>query len=150
MTAVCEGSTVSVHYTGRLEDGSVFDSSREREPLQFVAGSGNLIEGVSQGVLGMEEGESKTVTVPPEKGYGYPNPELKQTIPKSEVPEGIKVGDRLQAVAGGQQFSVWVSSIADDQVEVDANHPLAGHTLEFELEVVSVGPAEEQQFEAEG
>ena len=132
------GDLVDLHYEGRFEDGTVFDSSRERDPLQFTAGSGQLIEGVSHAVLGMVSGEKKTVTIPPEKGYGNPNPALRQSIARDQLPEQVSVGDQLRAVYGEQEIPVWVTEMDDDQAVVDANHPLAGKTLVFDLEIVGV------------
>ena len=138
MAEIKKGDKVSIHYTGRLEDGTEFDSSREREPLAFEAGSEELIPGVSQGVVGMKEGESKTITVPPEKGYGEHRPELLQRVPKEQLPDDVEVGAKLQAQAGSQTFPVVVSAIEGEEAVVDANHPLAGKTLVFDVEVVGV------------
>jgi peptidylprolyl isomerase len=143
MAEVNKGDVVQIHYTGRLEDGSVFDSSQDREPLRFVAGSGQLIPGVSEAVLGMQEGEKKTVTVPPDKGYGLRNPALQQTVPRGDLPDQVAAGDQLRAVHQGKEFPVWVSEVNDQTAKIDANHPLAGKTLTFDLEVVSVAPAAE-------
>jgi len=143
MTQVNQGDVVRIHYTGRFEDGNVFDSSRERDPLEFVAGGSNVIPGVSQAVIGMNEGESKTVTVPPDMGYGPRNPALEQTVPTEQLPDGVKEGDQLRAVQGDREIPIWVRKMDAENTTVDANHPLAGQTLVFELEVVSVGGGEE-------
>jgi len=137
MASVSPGDVVRVHYTGSLEDGTVFDSSREGEPLEFEAGSEQLIEGVSSAVIGMVEGESRTVTVPPEKGYGHYDETLAHALAKSDVPEGVEIGDMLRAMRGEEEIHVWVSEIKEDEIILDANHPLAGKTLVFELELVS-------------
>lgn len=140
MSAVQAGDTVRIHYTGRLaEGGEVFDSSREREPLEFVAGSDKLIPGVSKAVIGMAPGESKKVSVAPEEGYGAHDPRLEQQVPRSALPDEAKVGDQLVAMtADEQRIPVVVRELGDDIARLDANHPLAGQTLEFELEVVEV------------
>lgn len=138
MSEVREGDRVKIHYTGRLPDGRVFDSSEGRDPLEFTAGGREVIPGVSEAVVGMKEGEAKTVTVPPEKGYGSHDDRLVQSVPKSSLPEGADVGDQLRATGGGKEFTVWVREIQDEQVKLDANHPLAGETLEFELQLVEV------------
>lgn len=138
MSTVNQGDVVQVHYTGRLENGTVFDSSREREPLEFVAGGGGVIEGVSQAVLGMSEGESKTVTVPADQAYGARNESLKQTVSRNQLPEGVNEGDQLRAVQGEQEIPVWVRKLDNDSAIIDANHPLAGQTLTFDLELVSI------------
>lgn len=139
MSAIKTGDQVSIHYTGQLEDGTVFDSSREREPLDFTAGGSDVIEGVSEAVLGMQQGESKTVVVPPEKGYGTHNPQLVQTVNRGDLPEETEVGQWLTAVSGDQQYPVLVKELSDESATIDANHPLAGRQLQFDIEVVGVG-----------
>ena len=138
MSEVAKGDTVKIHYTGRFSDGTVFDSSQEREPLEFVAGEENVISGVSQAVIGMNEGDKKTVTVPPEEAYGPRNPALEQTVPRSQLPEGVRVGDQLRAVQADREIPIWVRKLEENDAVVDANHPLAGKTLVFDLELVSV------------
>lgn len=137
MSQVSQGDVVRVHYTGRLADGTVFGSSQEREPLVFVAGEGTMIQGVSKAVLGMRAGESKTVTVPPEEGFGQRDPALEQTVPRSQLPDQVQEGDQLQAVQGDREIPIWVRELGDETAVIDANHPLAGQTLEFDLELVS-------------
>jgi peptidylprolyl isomerase len=138
MTRVRAGDVVAIHYEGRLDDGSVFDASGEGPPLRFAAGSEELIPGVSHAVIGMAEGESKTVTLPPEEAYGPRREDFVQRLPRNVLPEGAEVGARLSARAQGRAFEVVVREIADDHVVVDANHPLAGKTLVFHLTVVSI------------
>lgn len=139
MAQASKGDTVRLHYTGRLSNGTVFDTTSDSDPLQFTIGQGEVIDGVDQAVIGMEEGQQKTVTVTPEQGFGEHNAALKQTISRNELPGEIKVGDRLRAVQGDREIQVWVSELRDDEAVVDANHPLAGQTLTFELELVSIG-----------
>ncbi len=139
MSQVNQGDVVRVHYTGRLEDGTEFDNSRNRDPLEFVAGAGTVIQGVSQGVIGMSEGESKTVTVPPEEAYGERNPALEQEVARTDLPESVHEGAQLRAVQGDREIPVWVRKLDDDSAVIDANHPLAGKTLVFDLELVEVG-----------
>jgi FKBP-type peptidyl-prolyl cis-trans isomerase 2 len=138
MDQVTAGDVVQIHYTGRLDDGTVFDSSSGGDPLEFTAGSNELIDGVSRAVLGMQEGEKKSLTIEPEDGYGQRQPGLEQRVPRSSLPEGVSVGDRLSATAGGQTIPVWITEISDEAAVVDANHPLAGKTLTFDIELVSV------------
>jgi FKBP-type peptidyl-prolyl cis-trans isomerase 2 len=138
MSQVNQGDVVRVHYTGRLADGTVFGSSEERDPLVFVAGEGNVIRGVAEAVVGMSEGEKKTVTIPPEDGFGQRDPALEQTVPRSQLPDQVKEGDQLQAVQGDREIPIWVRELSEESALVDANHPLAGQTLEFDLELVSV------------
>ncbi len=139
MPQVNEGDTVRVHYAGRFEDGTEFDSSRDREPLEFVAGGGGIIHGVSFGVIGMNEGDTKTVTVPPEEAYGDRNPALEQTVTRADLPEGVHEGARLRAMQGDREIPVWVRKLDESSAVIDANHPLAGKTLVFDLELVGVG-----------
>ncbi len=129
---------VRVHYTGRLPDGRVFDSSRDRDPLEFVAGGPDVIAGISHAVVGMQEGQERTVTVAPEDAFGPRHEEMVQEVPRSALPEGVKVGDPLRAMSGDQELHLWVTGLSDDHAVVDGNHPLAGHTLEFDLELISV------------
>jgi peptidylprolyl isomerase len=138
MTQASQGDTVRIHYTGRFEDGRVFDSSVDRDPLEFTAGGRQVIPGVSNAVVGMEEGEKKTVTISPEEGYGDRNPALQQTIARDQLPDQVQEGDQLRAIQGNQEIPVWVRELGDDSAVIDANHPLAGQTLIFDLELVSV------------
>ena len=140
MNVVKEGSTVSVHYKGTLDDGEQFDSSYDRgEPIQFVVGSGNMITGFDNGVIGMSQGEKKTLILSPEEAYGQANPALVQKFSKSNFPEGyeFKVGDFVQAQGeNGQTAYAKIIGHDDNDAEVDFNHPLAGQTLTFELELI--------------
>ena len=138
MSHVSQGDVVRVHYAGRLEDGTEFDSSRDRDPLEFVAGADTVIQGVSHGVIGMSEGETKTIIVPPEEAYGERNPALEQTIASADLPEGVREGTQLRAVQGDREIPVWVRKLDDASAVIDANHPLAGKTLVFDLELVEV------------
>lgn len=140
MGAAKLGDQVKVHYTGRLEDGTVFDSTQDRAPLEFTAGGSEVIAGVSRAVIGMQPGESKTVEVAAEDGYGPRQPGLEQRVPRTLLPEGVKVGDPLHAKVGDENRTivVWVMELGEDSAVLDANHPLAGHTLTFDIELVSV------------
>lgn len=135
------GDTVSVHYTGRLEDGTVFDSSRGSEPLEFELGSGAVIEGFDQAVTGMEVGESREVRIAPEDAYGARREEMQLEVPRSELPEGLDPveGDMLGIqIAPGQQAVARIASVADESITIDLNHPLAGETLVFDIELVGI------------
>ena len=132
------GDRVQIHYTGRLEDGTVFDSSEGRDPLEFSAGGQEVIPGVAQAVIGMQQGESKTVVVSPEEAYGVRTPGLEQRIPRTLLPEEVQVGDRLQAKVGEQIILVWVVELGEEFGVIDANHPLAGQSLIFDIELVFV------------
>jgi peptidylprolyl isomerase len=139
MAAIAEGDRVKLHYTGRLEDGTEFDSSLGREPLEFVAGSQELIPGVSRGVIGMDVGEKKTVTCPPAEAYGERHEGLEFKVERSQIPEEAAVGAVLGLEAEGQQMRALLVELSDDHAVLDANHPLAGKTLVFDLEIVAVG-----------
>jgi peptidylprolyl isomerase len=136
MAGISAGEKVRIHYTAKLDDGTPVDSSEGKEPLEFEAGSDQLIPGVSNAVLGMQVGESKTVTVPPEQGYGEFHPQAVQQVEKKHFPPEVKEGDMFKAVTPGGEMMVRVSAVDDEMVTVDANHPLAGKTLIFDLEVV--------------
>ncbi len=141
MSEAKSGDTVRIHYTGTLEDKSVFDTSRERDPLEFTLGSGQVIAGFDEAVTGMGVGEAKTVTLPPEKAYGPLNPAARQPFPKDKFPEGmtVEVGSQLQLQsAEGHPLMVTVAEITDDHVILDGNHPLAGKDLTFDIELVEI------------
>ena len=133
-----EGSKVKVHYTGRFEDDNVFDSSLEREPLEFVVGEANLIPGFINALIGMNLGESKTILLNPEEAYGSYIEELVNEVPKEHVPESVEIGSMLQAQTEDGIVNVIVTNITENHVTVDANHPLAGKNLIFDLEVLEV------------
>lgn len=134
------GDTVRIHYTGKYEDGTVFDSSEGKDPLEFVAGSQQIIPGLDNAILEMSEGDQQTVTVPPEEAYGDREPALAQEVERSQLPEGVSEGAALEAEVGGQKTMLWVTELNDETAVVDANHPLAGKTLVFDVELVSVTP----------
>jgi peptidylprolyl isomerase len=135
------GDTVKVHYTGRLDDGRVFDSSKEKAPLELTLGREQVIPGFEQAVTQMEPGEAKTVTVPAEKAYGPRRPELVLAVDRTEIPESIDlaVGQKLKIQRNdGLVTVVSVAGVSDEKVTLDANHPLAGEDLTFDLELVEV------------
>jgi FKBP-type peptidyl-prolyl cis-trans isomerase 2 len=133
-------SKVKVHYTGRLEDGTIFDTSiaEGREPLEVELGLGQLIKGFESGLIDMVEGDKKTIELSVEESYGEPKPEFINEIPKENVPEGIQVGESLQGMGPQGPVNVQVIAVNEDTVTLDANHPLAGKRLIFDLEVVSI------------
>ena len=135
------GDTVKVHYTGKLEDGTVFDSSQGREPLEFTIGSGALIEGFEQAVVGMAPGEAKTVQIPSVEAYGPHHEEMVQEIEREVIPSEIEIdiGIRLQASQGeGPPLILTVVEMSESTITVDANHPLAGEDLTFEIDLVEI------------
>ncbi len=142
MAQAKDGDRVKVHYTGKLQDGTVFDSSQGGEPLDFIIGRGDLIPGFEEGVVGMKAGDKKTVSIPPEQAYGDRRDDLVVSVPKSSFPTNItpSVGQRLEMTqSGGNTLKVVVTEIEDEKVTLDGNHPLAGHTLQFDLELVGIG-----------
>ena len=141
MSTVKENDTVRVHYTGKLEDGQVFDSSLEREPLEITLGQGMLIPGFEKGLVDMKVNEKKTVNVPKEEAYGDVQKELFQEVSKENLPKEIKpeVGMGLMAKnPDGSERQLRVAEVKEDSIVVDANHPLAGKDLTFDLEVVEI------------
>jgi peptidylprolyl isomerase len=142
MTQAKNGDTVTVHYTGKLPDGSIFDSSEGEDPLVFTLGKEELIEGFEEGVLGMAVGEKKTVTITPDKGYGEPHDDMLLEVPLSEMPDDLEleVGDELELTnEEDEPMIVVVSQMNEDSVILDGNPPLAGETLIFDLELIAIG-----------
>jgi len=136
-----DGDAVKVHYTGTLEDGTEFDTSRDREPLEFTLGEGKLIPGFEEAVLGMQVGESKVVTIPADQAYGPYRDDLVSIVQRDELPEDFEpeVGQRLQAQqSDGQTVFVSVVEVSENSITVDANHPLAGKDLTFEIELLQI------------
>jgi len=140
MSKVNSNSTVTVNYTGRLEDGSIFDSSlnEDREPLKATLGQGQLISGFESGLIDMVVGDKKTIEIPHDEAYGGVNEDLLVEVPKTQVPEGVEVGARLQTIGPNGPSIVQVIEIKDEVVIIDANHPLAGKKLIFDLELLEV------------
>ena len=138
--AIKKGDTVFVHYTGTLDDGSEFDSSRDRDPLEFVVGGGMVIPGFEAAVEGKKTGNSVSVTIPPEKAYGEHSEEMVLVVPRSELPKHInpEPGAWLQLETEQGDLDVLISRVTDAEVELDGNHPLAGETLHFAIDIVDV------------
>lgn len=136
-----EGSKVKAHYTGRLTNNEEFDSSLKEggAPIEFVIGEGQLIPGFENGILGLAPGDKKTIEIPAVEAYGEYRDELLVTVPKSNAPQGVQVGQSLQAnMQNGEMVTFMVREINDDNVIVDANHPLAGQVLLFDIEILEV------------
>lgn len=133
------GKVVDVHYTGKLNDGSVFDSSEGREPLRFEIGSGQIIPGFESAIIGKNIGDRVTVTISPEEAYGEQREELFVKIPNDKLPGKVEVGQVLEATSeDGRSSQVLVHEVNEDHVVINGNHPLAGKELVFDIEVVSV------------
>lgn len=142
MTQVKAGDTVRIHYTGTLKDGTTFDSSAGRDPLQFEVGSGQIIPGLDAALPGMEVGERKVVEVACADAYGPSDPNMRQDVPREAIPAEIPLQKGLQLqmqTPQGQQVPVTVAEIGEETVTLDANHPLAGQDLTFDIELVSIG-----------
>ena len=140
MTQITNGSSVSVNYTGRLEDGTIFDTSIQegRTPLTATLGQGQLIPGFENGLIGMAIGEKRTIEIEPQDAYGEVNPQMVSEVGLTQVPEGVKEGDTLQGQNQYGPVQVVVKEVKESTVVLDMNHPLAGKKLIFDLEVVSV------------
>ncbi|HEX2836082.1 MAG TPA: peptidylprolyl isomerase [Thermoanaerobaculia bacterium] len=137
-----QGDVVHVHYRGTLDDGSVFDSSEGNDPISFTLGSGEVIPGFEQAIEGMSTGEKKTQKIEAENAYGERRDELVFTVDRDQLPPGndIEIGDMLRVgFPDGSSAAVQVAAMDDASVTLDANHPLAGKNLTFELELVSIG-----------
>ena len=141
MTQAKSGDTVRIHYTGTLDDGTEFDSSAGRDPLEFALGGGQVIPGFDSAVDGMTVGENKTVTIPADQAYGDRHEQLVQEVPKNALPEEIEpaVGMQLQSRSPeGQVMNLVVTEVAEETITVDGNHPLAGQALTFAIELVEI------------
>jgi peptidylprolyl isomerase len=141
MQEVKNGDKIKVHYHGKLRSGETFDSSQGREPLEFTVGSGQVIKGFDEGVKGMKVGDKKTVEIPVQDAYGEKQQEMMIEFPKDQFPSDMKpeVGMQLMMTNGsGQNFPVTIAEVKENSVVLDANHPLAGQDLIFDLELVSI------------
>ena len=135
------GDTVKVHYTGKLNDGTVFDTSADSEPLEFTIGEKQLIPDFEQAVAGMEPGESKSIQIDSENAYGPHHEEMVMVIERKDMPEGLnpQVNQRLQIQQqNGQSFVVTVTAVSEESVTMDGNHPLAGKDLNFDIQLTEI------------
>ncbi|MBO6718326.1 MAG: peptidylprolyl isomerase [Rhizobiaceae bacterium] len=145
MTEVKSGDVVRLHYTGKLEDGTQFGTSVGDEPLELRVGAGQIIAGLDKQIEGMTVGEKETVTIPVDEGYGPRDERQIDVVPRSAIPPNIElsIGGVLQAqTPDGRAIQLVVKDLDDTQVTVDANHPLAGHDLTFEVEIVEIVASE--------
>jgi peptidylprolyl isomerase len=141
MTKAKEGDTVKIHYTVRLEDGEIFDSTKGDEPFEFTIGSQRVIAGVEKAVTGMKVGETKRTTIPPEQGFGKRGEELSRTVNRSDLPDNIEpyIGQPLKMrQPEGRVKTVFISGMDEETVTLDENHPLAGRTLTLTIQLVGV------------
>jgi peptidylprolyl isomerase len=135
------GDTVKVHYTGRLDDGSEFDSSRDDSPLEFTIGKGDVIQGFESAIIGMTPGETKTITIPADEAYGQYNEEMVAVAERDQFPKNTspEIGQEYEMCnEEGKSLVMTVIEVSDSQITLDANHPLAGEDLTFDLELVEI------------
>ena len=140
---VKKGDKVKVDYTGTLEDGTVFDSSKGKAPIEFEVGSGKIIKGFDEAVLGMKRGEEKEIRIKPEEAYGQPRPELVKSIPRDKLPQDKEPKPGMMLMLSspdGRQLPARITEVSDTEVTIDLNHPLAGKTLIFKIKVVEITP----------
>jgi FKBP-type peptidyl-prolyl cis-trans isomerase 2 len=139
---ITKGSKVKVDYEGTFDDGSVFDSSKHGDhshPLEFEAGSGQVIKGFDDAVIGMEKGQEKTIKLKPEQAYGYVNAQMVQKIPREKVPKDQDIKAGMMVALGtpdGHQIPARIAEVTDEFITIDLNHPLAGKNLNFKIKVV--------------
>jgi peptidylprolyl isomerase len=141
MSNAASGDRVKIHYTGKLQDGTEFDSSAGRDPLEFELGSGQVIAGFDKAVEGMAVGDSKSVTIPPEDAYGPREDRMVQDVPKSALPEDLTPTEGMALQTrdqNGNAMRLTVTAVKEDSITVDANHPLAGKVLNFDIELVAI------------
>lgn len=141
MSVIKDGDTVKVHYTGTLEDGEIFDSSEGRDPLEFTMGTGQLIPGFEKAVLGLKVGDTTKANIPCAEAYGEHNPQMEVKVQKSQLPANMEpaIGMQLQLnQQNGQPIPCQVTNIEGEEITIDANHPLAGKDLTFNIEVVEI------------
>lgn len=146
---IAQNKIVKIHYKGTLEDGSVFDSSEGREPLEFLYGVGMIIPGLEEGILGLKVGDKKSIYIKAEKAYGPRMEEAMQEVPKSQLPEDIELSIGMQLAAQGPQgvIPVTIKDIKEESVLIDFNHPLAGKALNFDVEILDVKNATDKDIE---
>ena len=141
-TTIHKGNTVKVDYTGSLDDGTIFDASANHgQPLEFEVGSGQVIKGFDDGVMGMKVGEEKDIVIPPREAYGDYNPQMIKKIPRDKLPldQELKPGMMLMmSLSNGQELPVKIAAIDDKEVSLDVNHPLAGKTLHFKITIKAI------------
>ncbi|MFG0296480.1 MAG: peptidylprolyl isomerase [Maioricimonas sp. JB045] len=136
MSRIETGDTVELHYTSRTLEGGVLETSRPRDPLRFVAGGDDVIPGLSEAVIGMAVGEMKTVTLRPDEAFGRRRDTWKCHAPREALPHGTASGTQLAVTLDGESLDVWVARVSEEEVTLDANHPLADETLVIEFEIM--------------
>ncbi len=135
------GDQVRIHYETRSKQGNIIETSEHREPFEFTVGSTEVLEGLNQAVLGLRIGERKHVIVSPDQAFGYRDPRLQQNAPRIGILDRVEEGDQLAVTCSGHELDVWIRTVHEEEVILDANHPLAGESLVLDIEVVGIGPA---------
>ena len=146
MLNVAHGDAVRIHYSTRSMHGNVIETSEHREPFEFTVGGPEVIEGLSRAMIGMCIGEKRRVTVSPDQAFGFRDSKLQQHAPRIGLPERIEEGDQLAVKCAGRNLEVWIRSLQDDEVVLDANHPLAGESLILDIELISVQAGHESRM----
>lgn len=140
MNVVRHGDKVQLHYSTYAADGCVIETTGHRDPLEFVVGSPEIITGINRAVVGMRQGERRRIAVAPEHAFGFRDTRLLQVTPRLGLLEKVDEGDQLTAGVDGTELDIWVRTISGDEITLDANHPLAGESLVYEIEVAGVTP----------
>ena len=136
-----QGDTIKVDYTGTLENGQVFDSSKGKKPIEFEVGAGKIIPGLDKAVVGMEKDQEKEISIKPENAYGQPKEELKKEVPRSALPKGQEPKEGMGLMMNtpqGQQIPARIVKVTDEDITLDLNHPLAGKTLNFKIKIAEI------------
>jgi peptidylprolyl isomerase len=141
MLTANQGDQVQIHYSTRSMHGNVIETSEHREPFEFQVGGSEVIEGLSLAVVGMQVGQKKHVTISPDQAFGERDPKLQQHAPRFGLPEQVEEGDQLSAHCAGCDIDIWIRSVSDDELVLDANHPLAGESLILDFELMRIGSA---------
>ena len=140
MLTARQGDRVRIHYETRSKQDNMIETSEHREPFEFIVGSPDVIEGLNVAVLGLTIGEKKHVVISPDQAFGYRDPRLQQNAPRVALLDRVEEGDQLAVKCAGQDLDVWIRSVSDEEVSLDANHPLAGESLLLDIEVIEIGP----------
>ena len=140
MNVVRHGDSVRLHYTTYAADGCVIETSGQREPLEFCVGNPQIISGINRAVVGMRQGERRRIAVSPDQAFGFRDSRLLQVTPRLGFLERADDGDQLTANIQGHELDIWIRAISGGEITLDANHPLAGESLVYEIEVVGVTP----------
>jgi peptidylprolyl isomerase len=134
------GDRIRIHYETRSKQGNMVETSEHREPFEFTVGSPDVIEGLNLAVVGLTIGERKHVIISPDQAFGYRDPRLQQNAPRLALLDRVEEGDQLAVTCAGQELDVWIRTVNDEEVSLDANHPLAGESLVLDIEVIAIGP----------